>query len=54
MADKEDKWEGWRSKDPDGDAYRKAQEGFLKGQEDNPIINAYRWLIDDEKKKKKD
>lgn len=52
MADENDKWSAWRSKAPD--ANKKAQEGFLKGASDNPLTNAYRWLMDDKKKKEQE
>ena len=53
MPDEKDKWKDFRgSGDPD--KYKKAQEDIMRGINDNPIMNAYEYLMGDKKKKPKE
>lgn len=53
MAEEKDKWKDYRGSG-DVDAYRKAQEGFMKEINDNPVMNAYAYIMGDKKKKPKE
>jgi hypothetical protein len=52
MADEEDKWSEFRRGEGGQEGNKKAQEGFLKHAQDNPLINVYRWITGQKEKEK--
>jgi hypothetical protein len=47
-----DKWKG--SSGVDQDKAKKLQEGMRRAAEDNPVMNAYKWLTEKKPKTERD